>query len=169
MNQLHPRDPDGVLTAQRSCYLGREGGGGSCGCTSVTEDGVEFTAANLLPGEGMTIANSVNRTRVEEVVLERLPTFWFWTVGLFLCFFGLIYFVYRYRTRFRTGNPIIPQYEPYEGVKPMYTGLLFDGRLDPRDITAGIVYLAEQGFLKIGKTKTKVLFFFEVDDYEITL
>ena len=51
----------------------------------------------------------------------------------------------------------------------MYTGVLMDASLDPKDITAGIVYLAEQGYLNIKKIEKKVLFFFEVDDYEITL
>jgi uncharacterized membrane protein len=51
----------------------------------------------------------------------------------------------------------------------MYTGLLFDYRLDPHDITAGIVYLAEQGFLSIKKTEKKLLLFFTASDYELTL
>jgi len=79
----------------------------------------------------------------------------------------IAYTIYQYKTAYKTGNTIIPQYEPYEGVKPMYAGYLFDKRLDPRDITAGIVYLAEQGYIRIKKIDKKVLFFFEVDDYEI--
>jgi uncharacterized membrane protein len=51
----------------------------------------------------------------------------------------------------------------------MYTGLLFDGRLHPEDITACIIYLASSGQLTIRKIDGKVLFFFEVDDYEIIL
>jgi uncharacterized membrane protein YgcG len=50
----------------------------------------------------------------------------------------------------------------------MYAGMLIDGTLHARDITAGIVYLAEQGFLKIKKTDKKFLFL-SFDDYEVTL
>lgn len=67
----------------------------------------------------------------------------------------------------RTGASIIAQYEPYGDFKPMYTGLLFDGRIDPRDITAGIVYLAEQGFFKIKHVGRKMFFIISVDDYEL--
>jgi uncharacterized membrane protein len=51
----------------------------------------------------------------------------------------------------------------------MFTGVLFDNRLDGRDIAAGIIYLAVQGFLSIKKTEKKVIFFYETNDYEITL
>jgi uncharacterized membrane protein YgcG len=163
------RDPEGLFTSERACYRGREGDAGSCKSTTVGEDGTIFRSVELVPGEGMTIANAVIRSKVEKMVLERFPALWLWVSGLALWLLGLVYFVYRFRTRYKTGNTIIPQYEPYEGVKPMYTGVLTDGSLDPRDITAGIVYLAEQGFVKIEKIEAKVLYFFEVDDYRIRL
>ena len=81
----------------------------------------------------------------------------------------VVYELYSYTMMHRTKSTIIPQYEPYPGIKPMYAGYLINKRLDARDIVAGIVYLAEQGFIKIRKTEQKVLFFFEVDNYEITL
>lgn len=81
----------------------------------------------------------------------------------------VMYELYSYMMMHKTKSAVIPQYEPYPGIKPMYAGYLINKKLDPRDITAGIVYLAEQGFIKIRKTEQKVLFVFEVDDYEITL
>ena len=42
----------------------------------------------------------------------------------------------------------------------MYTGVLLDDTLHPADITACIVYLAQQGYIKIKKINQKVLFFF---------
>src|SRR5690606_30999848 len=76
---------------------------------------------------------------------------------------------YRQKTAHRSVLPIIAQYEPYKNFKPVYAGMLLDGKLDPHDVTAGIVYLAQQGFLKITKTERKVLFLLEVDDYEVEL
>lgn len=81
----------------------------------------------------------------------------------------VIYELYSYMMMHKTRSAVIPQYEPYPGIKPVYAGYLINKKLDARDITAGIVYLAEQGFIKIRKTEQKVLFVFEVDDYEITL
>ncbi len=83
-------------------------------------------------------------------------------------FLWLSWFLFQYAREYRTGASVIAQYEPYENLEPMYTGVLFDGRVDAHDITAGIVQLAEQGFFKIKHIGRKVFFFIETDDYEIT-
>jgi len=161
---------DEVFRSIRSCYRGTFGStSGSC-LTTQTEDGrVSFRTMELMVGEGMTVAQSIDITRITKDVRERTNFYWFF-IPLFIV--GVLYSgfrIYRYNTANRTGAPIIPQYEPYPDAKPMYSGLLMDGRLDPHDLTACIVYLAEQGYLKIKKTEKKVMFLFEVDDYEITL
>ena len=48
-------------------------------------------------------------------------------------------------------------------------GVLFDGKLDAKDIASGIVYLAEQGHIHIKSIDRKVFFFFDVDDFELRL
>lgn len=161
--------PPGVFTGEWACYRGSLGS--SASCTSIDEENgkVVFKAENLNPHEGVTVALAIDETKIEKVILENNR------VLIFLIPLGIVwllflsYVVYRYRTKYRTGRSVIAQYEPYEDLKPMYTGLLFDGTLDPKDITAAIIYLAERGFLKIKKTTGKVLFFFEVDDYVIDL
>lgn len=161
--------PDGLLMREHSCYQGKLGLNASCNPIADTPEGTLYTTSNLSPGEGMTIAQALDVSKIDKVEFERVKPIFLWICIPSLWFLILGVFVYRYRTANRTGRTIIPQYEPYPGVKPMYTGLLVDGTLDSRDITACIVYLAEQGFLKIEKKESKVLFFFEVDDYEITL
>lgn len=161
--------PDGVLLVnQRACYRGYEGEAHSCAQELAQDGSVRFSATLLNTGEGLTVAQAVNRTLIQNDVRERYKSFLLWGIFILAGVFIASIAVYRYKTKFDTDAPIIPQYEPYPGVKPMYAGFLFDKRLDPRDITAGIVYLAEQGYLKIRKIETRVLFFFEVDDYEIT-
>ncbi len=81
----------------------------------------------------------------------------------------VIYSLYKYMAWYRTRKTIIPQYEPYYGVKALYAGYLINKKLDPHDITAGILSLAQEGFIKIRKTETKGLFSVTQDDYEITL
>lgn len=161
--------PDGILLRERACYRGNEGEANSCERMSEENGIVTFSGGMFPPRHGLTIAQAVNRTAVAHDVRERYKAFFLWGVLLIGGALAAAVSLYRYRTKYKTDAPIIPQYEPYPGVKPMYAGLLFDKRLDPRDITAGIVYLAERGYLKIRKIETKVLFFFEVDDYEITL
>jgi uncharacterized membrane protein YgcG len=164
------RDDGGLFRSVRSCYRGTLGStSGSC-MTTVNDDGsITFRTTELYGGEGMTIAQSLDTVKVARDARERTNFSWFIIplLGMGLLYGGIRF--YRYKTAFKTGNTIIAEYEPYPEVKPMYTGLLLDGRLDSADITACIVYLAEQGYLKIRKTERKVLFVFEVDDYEISL
>jgi hypothetical protein len=44
---------------------------------------------------------------------------------------------------------IPPRYEPPHDLSPMEAGVLVDGRLDPRDVVAGVVDLAIRGYLSI--------------------
>lgn len=161
-------DTEGQRLSDAYCYFGPLGADDSCAViTSSTT--TEFGPVTLAPGEGLTIAQAIDPESVELVVLERWAYVWFLLFALLILIPGSIFYIYRYHTVNRTRRTIIAQYEPYDNFKPTYAGTLFDGRLDPQDITAGIVYLAEQGFLKIKKTEQKVLFVFEVDDYEVEL
>ena len=161
--------PDQIFMTERSCYRGVVGKADSCKMTTDESGTIHFGGTLFNPKEGLTLAQGLNRSKIPIDIRERYKSLIIGIVITILSILMLSYVVYRYNTRFKTGNTIIPQYEPYPGVKPMYMGALFDGKLDPRDITAGIVYLAEQGIIKIKKIEKKVLFFFEVDDYEISL
>lgn len=157
-----------ILSGEAACYQGGEGSNESCSASSSADFSFIHVVNDIGNGTGITVAYALIDT-VEVHILERYRAELFIFGILILVIVGLGYKAYQYKTEFRTGRSIIPQYEPYEGLKPMYTGVLMDDTLNPQDITACIVYLAEQGYLKIKKTKSKVLFFFEVDDYEITL
>ncbi len=161
-------DQEGLVLSEYHCYFGPTGSTDEC--PSILGKGAfDFGPVALDSGEGLTVALSLDPTLVDRLIMERLSLWPLWLIGAFLWFIWLTWFLYRYYVAHRTDASIIAQYEPYEDFKPMYTGLLFDGRIDPHDITAGIVYLAEQGFLKIKHIGRKVFFFIETDDYEITL
>lgn len=161
-------DTDGLALSEHHCYFGPNGS--TLECPSVLGKGsFDFGPVALGPGEGLTVALSLDPTLVDRLIMERLSLWPLWLIGALLWFIWLAWFLYRYYVAHRTGASIIAQYEPYEGFKPMYAGLLFDGRIDPHDITAGIVYLAEQGFFKIKHIGRKKFFFIDVDDFEIEL
>ncbi len=161
--------PDSILLRERACYRGAVGKTDSCQITTDEQGVIHFSGTQFDPGEGLTVAQALDRSKIPFDVRERYSAALLWTVFLLLGVGIFAFALYRYKTKFQTGNAIIPQYEPYPGVKPMYAGYLFDKKLDPRDITAGIVYLAKEGFIKIKKIDRKVFFFFEVDDYEMEL
>ncbi len=160
---------DGLLLRERACYRGIVGEEASCEIRTDDTGVPIFVARNLFPGEGVTVAQALNRSSIPVDVRERYSMAWKVIAFVSVLLLGFGIGLYRYKTKEDTDAPIVAQYEPYPQVKPMYAGYLFDKRLDPRDITAGIVYLAEQGFIRIKKTETKVLFFFEVDDFAMTL
>ncbi len=161
-------DTENFYTNDGACYWGTPGATLPCE-TDAYNGTVDYSASGLAPGEGLTIARAVDPAKVDHVVFERFSLLIFWILGAVLWCIGLIVFMYRYQTTHRTGRSVVAEYEPYEDFKPMYTGLLFDGRIDPQDITAGIVHLAEQGFFKITRTERKKFLIFDTDDYEITL
>ena len=161
-------DPDGVFNNARACYVGPDGVGRSCASTVTDGNATVFAANNLEPGHGFTIAQALDGS-VTKVILERPNTLLLIAIGLPLLLIFLVYRAYRFMTAHKPDRTIIPQYEPYQDFKPMYTGVLLDGNLDAKDITAGFVYLAQLGFLRIKKIDKKFLFVFEIDDYEITL
>ena len=163
----------GIITSEVYCYQGYFGVNSPCTNYHTNEYGVNFKADSLLVGEGLTIAVGVDSGKVLHVVLEK-GQYFVLLVFIFIIWSLFIgYKTYRYRNEFKTEKlPIIAQYEPYADFLPMETGVLLDDRLDPRDITAGVLYLAEQGFIKIKNTQGKMRLFFthiSTSSYEITL
>lgn len=90
------------------------------------------------------------------LVNDLLITFFYllWGVPFFLV--GLIWFQRKKRyDLLNKDRVIIPRYEAPEGLLPAAVGTLRDNRLDERDIVAGVVSLATQGYLTITEKKEK--------------
>lgn len=159
----------GILTGNTACYKGDSGATTPCDQISTSSNRTIFRAEAISPSGGLTIAQEINPQLVTQLIVEKPNLMWMmWLLGL-LWLIGLIIWARRFHQQNKSNRPVIAQYEPYENFLPMYTGLLFDYRLDPHDITAGIVYLAERGFLSIKKTEQKLLLIFSASDYELTL
>ena len=162
-------DPDEVFLGQQTCYRGFFGSTEYCGNDVAPSGKSLYVAENLAPGEMVTIAQELNPDKVAVVILESVYIFYYIFIFFVILIIGAGVWVYRFKTFHKPNAPLVVQYEPYSDVLPMYTGVLKDGRLDPHDITAGLLYLAQEGFISINKTSEKVMYFFEVDDYEVTL
>jgi len=158
-----------ALTGTSSCYAGVVGSTNRCDENLPLTGLVSFSQTQLLPGEGLTIATAFDKPLVANVILEknRLELVLFIFIPLVLL--GMTVIVYRFKRKNLNRRPVIAQYEPFPYVLPMYTGVLIDGRLDSRDISAGILYLAQQGYIKIWYTKEKIFGLFTTHDYEVTL
>jgi uncharacterized membrane protein len=163
----------GALGEQAACYVGSLGSSERCQVLSQSDDSVAEVAtfahtSSLSPGEGVTIAQSLELGHPVQAV-ERYRLLYLLLPVVLLWHIGLVVFIVRWKYRHQDRTTVIAEYEPYEHFQPVFTGVLFDGRLDARDITAGIVQLAEQGFIRITQKTDKVLFVFETQDYDIEL
>jgi len=165
-------NPPAMINAQGACYAGAPGATTPCDefsfIDSLRAPQARYSQSSLSADEELTVAQVVSLPQAP-LVLERINWAPFWFGAIVVWFAALLTYIIRWRYQHKTGNPIIARYEPYQRFLPMFTGVLFDNRLDARDISAGIVYLAEQGFISIKRTEQNVFFFFETNDYEVTL
>lgn len=159
-----------LLDTVSECYLGKTGSKQECGRVSAenTDRAFVYQIDTIInPAQAVTVMQAVDDTQVKITKLERIK-FWFLMLGVIVIGgLGTLFIIYRFRTKHKTNEPELVQYEPYQDTKPMYAGVLIDGKLHSRDITAGIVYLAQQGYIKIKKLETNVFWFFPTTDYEI--
>lgn len=162
-------DDVSMLADNSACYVGSVGSEDRCAEVVSNGPSTSFSAGGLGPYQGLTIAKQLNPEAFAVLVNEKVIAWPVFVLFFLTYLLGGAVYVYRYRDAYDPEATIIAEYEPYPGVLPIYTGLLIDGSLDPKDITAGVVYLAEQGFLKIRRVEEKVLGIFRTDDYELTL
>ncbi len=159
----------GALLSAYRCYQGESGATDPCTNSMKESDTVTFTANSINPGQGLTIATELDAAKVAYITNEQITwlLFGYALAVAWVTILGVA--AWRFRRVHYTKRTVVAQYEPYKNYLPMYTGYLFDNLLDPRDITAGILYLAEQGFIKITRTEKKVLLIFPTTDYTVTL
>lgn len=160
-----------IIKADLSCYEGVLGSNEKC-ITKIEDNIFMVTSARpLQAGEGLTLALDFAKGLVyEPTKLENFISLIKDNYVLFFPFivFIVMFFIWRKYGKDPKGlSTIIAEYEPPLNMKPTLVGSLVDERPDNRDITAGLVYLAEQGFLRI-KRLEKDSFLGGVD-YELEL
>lgn len=170
------RLPSGASMTQSSCYFGIKGSTTTCN-PAISESGVykfdlPFT---LSSGEGLTVAvgfpkNIVSPYSVSDflriVVDYYLPWFFvfFWpifTLGLSL------FFWYKTGRDPKMTGVIVPQYDVPDGLTPMEVSGIVNGKINTKDISPEIIYLATKGYIQIRQLDTKVLGLFSSTDYEL--
>ncbi len=159
-----------------ACYTGHYGSREK-GCEFRTSGhSVEFfTRKNLNPGEGFTIAfgwqkgivstpSSLKRFLIDINLEEN----WVFVFPLFSLFFMLNLW-YRKGRDPEVRETITVMYEPPRSnnlpLNPAEVGTLIDEKIDSRDITATIVWLAVRGYLKIEEVEREGLIFDRRDYY----
>ncbi len=152
----------GVSGVRSTAFAGPAGSVEGDVLISEAGNTVEFrTGGSLRYREGLTIVVGWNPGVIARPTLfDRVGGFF---VSNFLFLIPLMasggmFILWRRHGRDPEVRPLMPEYEPPEGLTPAEAGTLFDTSSDLRDVTATIVDLAVRGFLRIDETEEKALF-----------
>jgi uncharacterized membrane protein YgcG len=165
--------PRGAQILSASCYKGSDGSNTSCDdderLVNVERAGYTARAEGLGMKEGLTIAVAFPKGVIKEVKKpwESGKEFTALTfVPFTISFSVLLYMVYVWYTRGRDPkgrNSIVTQFAPPSGVLPSVAGVVYRDGIQGKEISAEIVRLAIEGYLKIHRFEKKILLFSSTD------
>ena len=170
--------PTGIASSQQACYYGPKGS--TLKCSVIHEADGTYSAslaAPLNPGEGLTVAVGFPKgtmpayTSADDVsnVAHQYSS---WIIALLI---PLLVFVFMFVKWHKKGRDpkgkgvIIPQYDVPNGLTPMEVGCIINQAIGNKDISAELIYLATQGYIKIKRIEDKLLGFIKTTDYELQL
>ncbi|KKT01121.1 MAG: hypothetical protein UV76_C0002G0034 [Candidatus Nomurabacteria bacterium GW2011_GWA2_43_15] len=174
---------------QSACYFGPKGSpkhlktnfGHSTGsnldwldCSIPFEDkdgGMEFREISLGVNEGLTIAVGFKKGFVAPYSkVDRISDYFglLVTGALFLIIFFSIFLYWYKKGRDPKGTGVIvPQYDVPDNLTPLEVAGIMSKRAGAKNISSEIIYLAEQGYLKINEIPKNILGIFKSKDYEL--
>ena len=170
--------PNGVdpFFIRKSCYQGLFGSREGCPADIIGLGNIiqSKSGQTLNSGEGLTVAIGFPKGFVSEPNTSENIINWLKDNGII--FLPVLVFIFMFGLWWKKGRDpkgrgtIIAEYEPPRGMKPTLVGSLIDEKVDDRDITAGLIYLAEQGFVKIKRLENSgIVGWLTGIDYELTL
>ncbi len=178
--------PKHSQTNKTICFTGKHGSKEK-NCTATFADGKANFATQLplYPGEGLTVVYGFDEGIVQTFDFEELPPqdnlhyiqdpepTWLeiffnkiggWGLGLLALVYPIFY-ARQEKKKVAVDKPIIPKYEPPQGIHPSLLGTVIDNSFDKKDFTAGIIDLAVNGYLEIEKRKVKGVLWGFSDEY----
>lgn len=166
-----PRD---ATIMDAACYKGGYGATAPCDSderlVNVERAGYTATAHNLSPREGLSVAVAFPKGTIQKVEKEwnmgiSIPLYMYWPFSIPVLV--LLFMLYLWYTRGRDPKgktTIVTEFSPPLGVSPALASVLENERVKPEDISAEIVRLAIEGYIKIYRHEKKVLLF-TITDY----
>ncbi len=167
--------PPGAPVGATACYQGQIGS--SANCTSEerlvgdTRAGYTATALDLAPRDGVTIAvafpKGVIAARTQpwtDEPVTKIPPYW--PLGLPLVVLVAMFLHWYARGRDPQGRgTVVTEFGPPDGLPPSVAGVVYDERVDDPELSAEIIRLAVEGYLRIHQFEEKVLWVFDVIEY----
>lgn len=162
------RGPEGYKKDLSACYRGELGSTETCDIL-VEDQVVTFSAQGLGPYQGITAALELDPAVVSRQVLLRYDFSLAW---LGLLFATVIYFIvslFRMNQAHAKVRPTIPMFDAPKNFSALFCGVITDNAVNLRDIGAGIIELAQKGYIHIERKVDKGLLGFEDEEFVLTL
>jgi len=166
------------LTGKSACYFGARGSTNLCELSHTKQTLFLASAFNLNRGENITIAIGFK----PETFSPFIPTFWeqildfahdpfkrmiISILGIFTLLATLIFKGLKIHKHNKIPSPIVTEFTPPKDFSVLQAASLLNIKYTNKTLTAQIVELAINGYLKIIETKPKSIF--SKNDYEIEL
>jgi len=160
--------PEGIKEGdvRLACWSGEYGS--STECATKNQEGriIKFSDNNLAIGHGLSFTVGVPAGTFEISKAGFLGSGISDKIIIFLVAISIsvvvLVFVLMLRHWWKKGRDpkgrgtLIAEYSPPENLTPIEAGTILDGKVDSRDISAEIIYLAVNGYLKIKKERNKL-------------
>lgn len=160
---------------QAACFAGYTGSAADCVSTRYEYSdqnvvkSVVFAHDRLDPGEGVTVVVGWPKDLVyEPTFVERLLAMAKdnWIIGMPFLIFALLFYLWRTRGRDPEGRgTIIAQFEAPDKLTPAEVGTIIDEKAHRQDVSAEIINLAVNGYLRLSRIEGKGLL--KSGDYEL--
>jgi uncharacterized membrane protein len=154
-----------------ACYAGPAGSNNECENKKIGNP-VYFSQNNLASWNGLTIAVSFPKGIVREpTVWQKRLSFLLGNSVVILPFLVLAILLYVWKKRGKDPSGqgvIITQFDSPDNLSPLEVGLIIDERGDNKDISAEIINLAVQGYIKISAVEEEGLIKKRKPSFEFT-
>jgi uncharacterized membrane protein len=163
--------PNNTQLKQHTCYQGAPGSQTPCVISQSENKIIYQSSGPLVVGQGLTFAIGLTKGFWQQPThTQKLIKIFLDNGILLLPLFVGLYMLHLWHTKGKDPKgkgTIIPEYEPPSGLDPTLVGSLIDEKIDNSDITAGLIYLAQQGYIKI--TRLEKNGWFGKTDYELSI
>ncbi len=163
--------PEGAALLQNACYTGSYGENTSnCKVNILAQNSIEWTAENLAPHQGLTIAVGFSKGIVAP---PPPPSFWDqFGASLLMVIAAISLSIYYFTTWQKHGidpeKPVVyPQFSAPQNLSPASLGYLDKEYYSNHLISAAIVNLAVKGYIKIIEKENKILGIFGGKSYTL--
>jgi uncharacterized membrane protein len=166
--------PVGVSATQSSCYYGPKGS--TTQCPQKNGNYNFYAPTTLFNKEGLTVAIGFSKGVVSpysssDKINNFFETYLIWILAGLLPILTLIlslWYWYKKGMDPKGTGVIVAEYDVPDNLTPMEVVGILNQKVTAENISAEIIYLATQGYLKITQTEERTLGIFKSTDYELS-